>query len=53
MNKGVSRLNQLPQPLTLSRKNNNSNISDMQKPYRLGSENTSAQKSGLLSDMKQ
>lgn len=52
MSKANSRLNQLPQPLMLSKKTN-SNLSDLQKPYRLGSEQSSAQKAGLLSDMKQ
>lgn len=51
MNKPSSRLNQLPQPLMLSKKTGG-NSSDLQKPYRLGSEQVS-QKPGLLSDMKQ
>lgn len=51
MNK-PSRLDKLPQPLMLSRKNLNA-ATDIHKPYRLGAEHVVTQKSGLLSDMKQ
>lgn len=40
MSKASLKLHQLPQPLMLSRKNINSTQVEVQKPYRLGSEQT-------------